>query len=93
MRTRGFHAPDYQEFGFVFVRSTNSIYINSTFSAVMITTKAAMNLSAEKATFISPKNQKKSRKKHFETEMPGKYLESGVYLIAAFYFFVVTLIF
>ena len=48
MRTRGFHAPDYQEFGSVFVRSTNSIYINSTFGAVMITTKADMNLSVEK---------------------------------------------
>jgi len=64
MRTRGFHAPDYQEFGFVFARSTNSIYINSTFSAVMITTKAAMNLSAEKKLYLFRPKIKKNQEKN-----------------------------
>jgi hypothetical protein len=64
MRTRGFHAPDYQEFGFVLVRSTNSIYINSTFSAVMITTKVAMNLSAEKKLHLFRPKIKKNQEKN-----------------------------
>ena len=64
MRTRGFHAPDYQEFGFVLVRSTNSIYTNSTFSAVKITTKAAMSLSAEKKLHLFRPKVKKNQEKN-----------------------------